>query len=91
MSSRCRVALLGFGTVGSAVARRLTAPDAGASSNVQLTHIFGRRAGQKRAALRADGITWTSSVDDVLQSDADVSATSPQSPGTGRRSFLRRP
>lgn len=72
MSSRCRVALLGFGTVGSAVARRLTAPDAGASSNVQLIYIFDRRAGQKRAALRADGITWTSSVNDVLQSDADV-------------------
>ena len=72
VSSRCRVALLGFGTVGSAVARRLTAPDAGASSNVQLTYIFDRRAGQKRAGLRADGITWTSSVDDVLESDADV-------------------
>ena len=72
MSSRCRVALLGFGTVGSAVARRLIAPDPGASSNVQLTYIFDRRAVEKRAALRADGITWTSSVDDVLQSDADV-------------------
>ena len=72
MSSRCRVALLGFGTVGSVVARRLTAPDPGASSNIHLTHIFDRRAGQKRHALGADGIAWTSSVDDVLQSDADV-------------------
>ncbi len=72
MSSRCRVALLGFGTVGSAVARRLTAADSHPPPGVQLTHIFDRGASRKSAALRADGITWTSSVDDVLQSDADV-------------------
>ena len=76
MSSCCRIALLGFGTVGSAVARRLTAPGPGVSPHVQLTHIFDRRAGEKRATLRAasrgDAITWTSSVDDVLESDADV-------------------
>jgi homoserine dehydrogenase len=71
VSSRCRVALLGFGTVGSAVARRLTAPD-GAPSNIQLTHIVDRRFVEKRATLRADGITWTTSVDEALQSDADV-------------------
>jgi homoserine dehydrogenase len=84
VSARCRIALLGFGTVGSAVARRLTAPDPGVSPRVQLTHIFDRRAGEKRAAWHAasrvasraelcgDSLTWTSSVDEVLQSDADV-------------------
>ena len=61
MSSRCRVALLGVGTVGSAVACRLTAADPDASPDVQLTHIVDRRASQKRATLRADGMTWTSS------------------------------
>jgi homoserine dehydrogenase len=71
VNSRCRVALLGFGTVGSAVARRLTAPDSGAPSNIQLAYIFDRRAGEKRASLRADA-AWTSSIDDVLQSDVDV-------------------
>ena len=72
VSSRCRVALLGFGTVGSAVARRLTAPESGASSNVQLTHIVDRRAAEKRAALPADGVVWTTSVDEALHSGADI-------------------
>ena len=47
LSSRFRVALLGFGTVGSAVARRLvetTAADGGALPKFQLTHVFDRRA-----------------------------------------------
>ena len=57
VSPRCRVALLGFGTVGSAVARRLTAPESSAPSNIQLTHIVDRRAVDKRASLPADGAT----------------------------------
>lgn len=73
MSSCCRVALLGFGTVGSAVARRLIVPESSAPSTIRLTHIFDRRAAEKRASLcAADGVTWTSSIDDVLQSGADV-------------------
>jgi homoserine dehydrogenase len=71
VSSCCRVALLGFGTVGSAVARRLTSRDA-RSSTVRLTHIFDRRAGEKRAALDAPDVTWTSSIADILQSGADI-------------------
>jgi len=67
----CRVALLGFGTVGAAVARRLTAVS-GAPPNIQLTHIVDRRAGDKRALLPADGVVWTTSVDDALHSGADV-------------------
>ncbi len=72
LSSRCRVALLGFGTVGAAVARRLTAPASGAPSNIQLTHIVDRRAAEKRASLPADGVVWTTSVDEALHSGADV-------------------
>ena len=72
VSSPCRVALLGFGTVGSAVARRLTSADPDASPDVQLTHIFDRRADQKSASRPANGVLWTSSIDDVLHSDADV-------------------
>ena len=71
-SVRCRVALLGFGTVGSAVARRLLAAEPGTPSNIQLTHIFDRRAGEKRASLRADAVVWTSSIDEVLHSDVDI-------------------
>ena len=64
----CRVALLGFGTVGSAVARRLAAGD----TPFQLTHIFDRRAGEKRHAAGLDQVTWTSQIEDVWRSDADV-------------------
>jgi homoserine dehydrogenase len=69
--SSCRVAILGFGTVGSAVARRLTGADA--VRGLVLTSICDRRAKSKRGALPdAPGVAWTSSVDDVLSSDADV-------------------
>ncbi len=72
VSSPCRVALLGFGTVGSAVARRLTTPDPRPPSDIQLTHIVDRRAHEKRAGLRADGVIWTTSVEEALESGADV-------------------
>ena len=72
VSSCCRVALLGFGTVGAAVARRLTAAEFGSPSNIRLTHIVDRRAGEKRASLAADGVVWTTSIDDALHSGADV-------------------
>ena len=44
---RCRVGILGFGTVGSTVARRLTGPDP--IPQLKLTHISDRRARDKRA------------------------------------------
>lgn len=71
MPRRCRIALLGFGTVGSAVAHRLAAPDA--PHDLTLTHVLDRRAALKRPP---DGplsaARWTTAVDDVLRSDADV-------------------
>jgi len=65
-----RIAILGFGTVGSAVAQRLTDP--AAPHSLQLTHIVDRRADQKRGALSAGGVTWTPRFDEVLHSDVDV-------------------
>jgi homoserine dehydrogenase len=71
-ASRCRVGLLGFGTVGSAVARRLASH---AVRGLDLTHIFDRRAHQKHNRLPSrepDRIVWTDRIDDVLTSDVDV-------------------
>ena len=65
---RCRIALLGFGTVGSAVARRLTS----GPSPFQLTHILDRRAACKRDSLTAADVIWTTRIEEVLESDADV-------------------
>ena len=70
-TSSCRIAILGFGTVGAAVARRLAGPDG--VRGLELTHICDRRADSKRGALPEQcGVAWTTSVDDVLSSDADV-------------------
>src|SRR6266576_4087848 len=74
--ARCGVGLLGFGTVGSAIARRLTG-DEGVDGLV-LTHILDRRAFAKRDALagaasgRHRPIVWTTRVEDLLASDVDV-------------------
>jgi len=68
LGSCCRVALLGFGTVGSAVARRLTS----GLRDFRLTHVFDRGADRKRSALPAPGVAWTTCVDEVLQSDAHI-------------------
>ena len=69
---RCRVALHGFGTVGSAIARRLTAPDS--PSALQLISICDRRAREKRARQpdATARVSWTDSFDDLIASDADI-------------------
>ena len=68
---RCRIALLGFGTVGSAVARRFAAHDT--PPGLSLTHVFDRRAALKRACHpELSHVLWTSAIDDIWRSDADV-------------------
>ncbi|MGE5242635.1 MAG: homoserine dehydrogenase [Betaproteobacteria bacterium] len=65
----CHVALVGCGTVGSAVARRLLdAPVPG----LQLTHVLDRRPREKASAFPGVPLTWTDSIDVVLTSDADI-------------------
>jgi homoserine dehydrogenase len=68
----CHVAILGFGTVGSAVARRLTGSDP--IPHLRLTHICDRRAREKRARQNdtLQHLTWTDRFDEVLTSDVDV-------------------
>ncbi len=65
-----KVAILGFGTVGSSVARILL--EGQAASELELTYVYNRGVERKRAAWVRDTVRWTESVDDVLQSDADV-------------------
>jgi homoserine dehydrogenase len=71
-TSRCRVGILGFGTVGSAIARRLTGPDS--IPTLELTHISDRRAREKRARQPEPiaRLTWTDRVDDLLATDIDI-------------------
>jgi homoserine dehydrogenase len=72
-----RVGILGLGTVGSAVARRLIDGVPASQPALSLTHIFDRRALQKRAqfapyATSAASVTFTDCIDEVLRSDVDV-------------------
>jgi len=68
-SSICRVALIGFGTVGRSVAKILC--DAGPSS-LRLTHICNRNVDRKRQDWVPADVIWTEDVDSVLQSNADI-------------------
>jgi homoserine dehydrogenase len=70
--TRCRVGILGFGTVGSTVARRLTGPDS--IPQLKLTHIADRRARDKRGRQSEPlaSVTWTERFDDLLASDVDI-------------------
>src|SRR5216683_1714234 len=71
--SAVKVALLGFGTVGSSVARVLAASK---FPGVELTHIFNRNVGRKRnseaARVVPASVVWTDDIDVILRSDADI-------------------
>jgi homoserine dehydrogenase len=73
---RCRVGILGFGTVGAAIAARLGAEHG--VDGLDLTHILDRRAFAKRDALSTQPsalhskVVWTTRFEDVLASDVDV-------------------
>ena len=66
-----RIALLGFGTVGSSVARILVErPELAA--RLQLTHVFNRDVARKRASWMPSAVAWTEDVDQLLAARPDV-------------------
>jgi homoserine dehydrogenase len=68
-----KVALLGFGTVGSSVARVLAASK---FSEIELTHIFNRNVERRRHSQAAKivpaSVVWTDDIDVILRSNVDV-------------------
>jgi len=64
------VAILGFGTVGSAVARILC--DQPANAPLRLTHVFNRNVARKRVDWVPGEVNWCSDVEQILSSNADV-------------------
>lgn len=64
-----RVALMGFGTVGQAVARILCS---GEMPRIQLTHIFNRDVARKRVDWVPSSVQWTDSPDAIINSDAAI-------------------
>src|SRR5713226_6502586 len=65
----CKVALLGFGTVGSSVARILCERS---NTHLRLTHILNRNVARKKVDWLPSSVQWTESVEDVLSSDVDI-------------------
>jgi homoserine dehydrogenase len=64
-----RIAIFGFGTVGSSVARILVESK---PEGLKLTHIFNRRISRKRVDWVPSDVAWSEDADAVLASDADV-------------------
>jgi homoserine dehydrogenase len=64
-----KVALLGFGTVGSSVAKILCERTDG---KLRLTHICNRNVARKKVDWLPAEVVWTENIDDVLSSDVDI-------------------
>lgn len=64
-----RVALIGFGTVGGAVAKILSEHP---SPVLRLTHICNRNFERKKQPWVPADVIWTDNVDSVLESDVDI-------------------
>jgi homoserine dehydrogenase len=68
-----KIALLGFGTVGSSVAKVLAT---GKFAGVELTHIYNRDVERKKSTPNAKFVPkttiWTENINDVLSSDVDI-------------------
>lgn len=67
--SICRVALIGFGTVGRSVAKILS--ESG-NKALRLTHICNRNIARKKQDWVPADVVWTDDIDSVLQSDANI-------------------
>ncbi len=65
----CNVALIGFGTVGSSVARILCERS---NTHLRLTHVLNRNVARKKVDWLPSSVQWTESIDDVLSSDVDI-------------------
>ncbi len=68
--TRCRIALVGFGTVGSAVARLLHARRD--DHSLRLTHVCNRNIARKKVNWISPDVRWTENFGEVLESNADI-------------------
>jgi homoserine dehydrogenase len=64
-----RIAIFGFGTVGSSVARILVESK---PQGLELTHIYNRNVARKRVDWVPSTVVWSEDIDAVLASDVDV-------------------
>src|SRR5579863_8978980 len=64
-----RIALFGFGTVGSSLARILVESR---PEGLELTHVFNRGVARKIVGWVPSSVQWSEDADAVLASDVDV-------------------
>lgn len=64
-----RIALFGFGTVGSSVVRILAESK---PAELELTHVFNRNVARKKVDWLGAKVVWSDDADAVLASDVDV-------------------
>ena len=69
VTQNCNVAILGFGTVGSSVARILCERP---NTHLRLTHVLNRNVARKKVDWLPSSVQWTENIDDVLSSNADI-------------------
>jgi homoserine dehydrogenase len=67
--SACRVALIGFGTVGRSVAKILCENP---QPNLHLSHVVNRNVERKKQPWVPQGVVWTDDVGTVVNSDAEI-------------------
>ncbi len=65
----CNVALVGFGTVGSSVAKILCEHW---NTRLRLTRVLNRNVARKKVDWLPSSVQWTENIDDILSSDVDV-------------------
>ena len=68
--SALKVAIVGFGTVGSAVARILC--NGLNQPLLRLTHIFNRNVERKKVDWVPGHVRWCENIEEILASDVDV-------------------
>jgi len=68
-AQNCNVALVGFGTVGSSVARILCERP---NTHLRLTHVLNRNVERKKVDWLPSSVQWTENIDDILASDVDI-------------------
>jgi len=68
-AQNCNVALVGFGTVGSSVARILCERS---NTHLRLTHILNRNVERKKVDWLPPSVQWTENIDDILSSGVDI-------------------
>src|SRR5258708_17172701 len=65
----CKVALIGFGTVGSSVAKILCERS---NTHLGLTHVLNRNVARKKVDWLPSSVQWTENISDILSSDVEI-------------------